>query len=116
MAAAAAAAPAAPALAAPAPARIAAPARRTQFSVPGGAAPGGPDPDEWTVLRDCPAIEALPFLSWVMPAAPAEARIVTSEVVGVALAATTFNVGEAAVRAALRRVNLVEHPTLDAEM
>ena len=111
MAAAAAAVPAPLALAAPAPTRAAAPAHRTQFSVPGGAAPGGLDPDEWTVPRDCPAIESLPFLSCVVPAAPAEVRIVTSEVVGVVLAATTFNVGEAAVWAALRRVKTSSRET-----
>ena len=99
----------------PANGRTAAPAHRTKFSLPGGAAPTALEHDEWTVPRDCPAIAALPFLNWVTPAAPAAVRVKVNEVMGVALAAITFDLADTATRPALLRANLIEHSlTLDA--
>ena len=91
-----------------APGRRVEPARNTQLSRPGGAAPGALDPDLWTLPRDSSACKSLAYLSWSFPPAPAEAHIPVSEVTGLTLAASTFDLGSAPVIAALRGANLIE--------
>ena len=83
------------------------PTRSTQLSRPGGGAPDALELDVWTLPRDSPARSSLAYLSWNVLVAPAEASVPASEVLGVALSATNFDLDSTPVLAALRAANMM---------
>ncbi|KAL1518815.1 hypothetical protein AB1Y20_003094 [Prymnesium parvum] len=89
------------------PARLGAGPAPTTIARPVGAL-AALDPDEWALPHDSPAVAALPFLQWSLPAAGGRALVAMSELQGICITACSFDLSDHARLLALRGAHLIE--------
>ncbi|KAL1499160.1 hypothetical protein AB1Y20_013671 [Prymnesium parvum] len=66
------------------------------------------DPDEWTLPRDSPVVDAFPFLQWSIAPSGGPALVAMSELQGICITACSFDMDDHSLARALRGANLIE--------